>query len=107
MAAARWRRGVERCLEGSGLSFRQWLVLDATRLLMRRSGDAVSQSQVARHLQLERQALSDAMPLLERMSLVTRGPDLSGPAWRVYVTDEGLNLLRKYRQRIELASAGC
>jgi DNA-binding MarR family transcriptional regulator len=93
--------------QGIGAQLRQWLVLDATRLLMRRTGDAVSQSQVAVHLELDRQALSDAMPLLERMGLVSRGAGMSGPAWRVYVTDEGLSLLRQYRQSIELVSLGC
>jgi len=95
---------VERALKGSGLNFRQWLVLDATRLLERRTGDAVSQSQVAVHLELGRQALSEAMPALERMQLVSRGPAMSGLAWRVYVTKQGLTLLRQYRQGIETAS---
>jgi DNA-binding MarR family transcriptional regulator len=95
---------VEQALKGSGLNFRQWLVLDATRILERRTGDAVSQNQVAIHLGLERQALSDAMPVLERMQLVSRGPAMSGLAWRVYVTKQGLTLLRRYRPGIEVAS---
>jgi DNA-binding MarR family transcriptional regulator len=104
LVAARWRRRVERSLSGSGLKFRQWLVLDATRFLIRTTHDAVSQNQVAAHLGFERQALSEVMPPLERMGLVSRGPAMSGIAWRVYVTKEGVALLRWCAPSIELAS---
>jgi DNA-binding MarR family transcriptional regulator len=106
LAAARWRRRVDRALSGSGLNFRQWLVLDATRFLIKTTHDAVSQNQVAVHLELERQALSEVMPPLERMGLVRRSPTMSGTAWRVYVTKEGVELLRRLAPSIELASEG-
>ena len=106
LACARWRKRVERALSGSGLNFRQWLVLDATRFLIKVTHDAVSQNQVALHLELERQALSDVMPPLERMGLVRRSPAMSGMAWRVHVTKDGVELLRRLAPSIELASEG-
>src|SRR5450631_3701251 len=78
LACARWRKRVERALSGSGLNFRQWLVLDATRCLIKVKHDAVSQNQIGLHLELERQALSEVIPTLERMGLVRRAPTMSG-----------------------------
>jgi DNA-binding MarR family transcriptional regulator len=88
----RWRRGVEQAL-GSQLAFTQWLVLDATALIVRETGDAVSQSQVAHFLRLERMTLSHAMTTLSSRGLVSRGPPLSGICWRIFVTREGSELL--------------
>ena len=42
--AQRWRRRVDGALAGSGLTFRQWLVLDAIRSLVEETGDAVNQN---------------------------------------------------------------
>ncbi len=50
----RWRKRIEEsALAPSGLTFSQWLVLDATRALFRATEDAVSQSDVAAHLEMK------------------------------------------------------
>ena len=84
--------GIEQAL-GSQLAFTQWLVLDATALIVRETGDAVSQSQVAQFLRLERMTLSHAMTTLSSRGLVSRGPPLSGTCWRIFVAKEGSELL--------------
>jgi hypothetical protein len=103
-AALRWRRRVDAVLDGSGLRFNDWLVLEATRRLVRETGDAVSQNQVATRLQVTRMCVTLAMRALERQDLVSRGGAMSGPAWRVYVTREGIWFLQAHEGRIEAAS---
>jgi hypothetical protein len=100
----RWRRRVEAELAGSGLAFKHWLVLDATHQLIREPGDAVSQNQVAVYLQLNRVTVGNAFMALERMGLVSRGGPMSGPAWRVILCREGLQLLRQHARAIEALS---
>ncbi|HEX3851358.1 MAG TPA: hypothetical protein VHW01_10360 [Polyangiaceae bacterium] len=41
---------------------------------------------------------------LEKMDLVSRGPAMSGKAWRVFVTAEGWALLRRFAPNVESAS---
>ena len=50
LAVVRWRRAVERVLAPYGLSFTQWLVLDATRYLIAEKGAAVNQNEVSTQL---------------------------------------------------------
>ena len=104
LTAQRWRQQVTTCLETAGLNFNEWLVLDATWLLVNRSGNAVSQAEVARNLELDAMTLWHAMAVLEHRGLVSRGRTLSG-AWRVFVTQEGVDRLRAIEPRLELASA--
>jgi DNA-binding MarR family transcriptional regulator len=103
--AERWRRRVEGALVGSGLTFRQWLVLDAIRFLVEKTGDAVNQNQIAAYVELDRRAISDVMGPLERKWLVSRGPPMSGWAWRVFLTEEAEVLLGDHEEAIEFASA--
>ena len=51
LRALRWRRRVEAVLEGSGLTFRQWLVIVALAEVRRKTGDSVSQNEVATYLE--------------------------------------------------------
>jgi DNA-binding MarR family transcriptional regulator len=103
--AERWRRRVEGALIGSGLTFRQWLVLDAIRFLVEETGDAINQNQIAAYVELDRRAISDVMGPLEKKWLVSRGPPMSGWAWRVFLTEEAEVLLRDHEAAIEFASA--
>ncbi|HYQ31273.1 MAG TPA: hypothetical protein VER04_28765, partial [Polyangiaceae bacterium] len=57
LAALRWRQRVKACLAPSGLTFTEWLVLDATAALVDRTGDAVSQNDVGASLELDAMAL--------------------------------------------------
>jgi len=105
LEVARWRRRIEQALAGPQLSFTQWLVLDATMLLVRAVGDAVSQSQVAQFLELDQMTLSHAMTALSKRGLVSRGPALSGMSWRVFVTEQGSGLLCSLSKPIAAASS--
>jgi DNA-binding MarR family transcriptional regulator len=105
-AAMSWRRRIDAVLAGSGLRFNDWLILAATCRLVREIGDAVSQNQVATRLQLSRMSVTNAMRALDERGFVSRGGPMSGPAWRVFVTREGVELLNKYAKVIESASTG-
>ncbi len=105
--AMRWRAAVESRLAGTGLTFTQWLVLDALRDLIRESDDAVNQSEVAARVALSRANVSFVMGALERKWLVSRGPDLTGRAWRIFLTDSGEQLLCAVTARVEAAAFAC
>ncbi len=104
LAALRWRRAVQRVLAPYQLSFTQWLVLDATQFLILAKGDAVNQNDVAAHLQMSRKTVSDAMIALANKDLVSRGPDMHMPAWRIFVFDEGKDMLRHVGAGIDAVS---
>jgi DNA-binding MarR family transcriptional regulator len=103
--AMSWRGRVESALAGSGLRFNEWLVLEATCRLVSETADAVSQNQVATRVQLSRMSVTNAIRALEKRRFVSRGGPMSGPAWRVFVTREGVELLNEYAEAIESASA--
>lgn len=105
--AMRWRAAVESSLAGTGLTFTQWLVLDALRDLIRESDDAVNQSEVGARLALSRANVSFVMRALERKWLVSRGPDLTGRAWRIFLTDDGERLLCGVAERVAAAASVC
>ena len=102
--AVQWRKRVEGVLVPSGLTFTQWLVLDATRELVRATEDAVSQGDVAAHLGMSRATVSDAMIALDRLGLVDRGGSFEGPSWRVFLASKGTKLLDDLSPRIEVVS---
>jgi len=105
LAALRWRRRMKTCLASSGITFTEWLVLDATWSLVSRSGDAVSQNDVARDIEVDAMTIWHAMGVLDHRGLVSRGCSMSGKAWRVFVTNEGLNLLRALKPGLGEVSA--
>jgi DNA-binding MarR family transcriptional regulator len=105
--AMRWRAAVESSLAGTGLTFTQWLVLDALSDLIRESDDAVNQNEVAARVALSRASVSLVMRALERRWLVSRGPDLTGRAWRIFLTDTGEHLLRAVTAQVEAAAFVC
>jgi DNA-binding MarR family transcriptional regulator len=105
LAAMRWRRAVEGELSEIGLTFTQWLVLEATHELSEESGDAVNQSEVARRLELDRMTVSQVMRSLERQGLVDRGPATAPPALRIWATDAGRKAISKARARANSASS--
>lgn len=101
LAAWRWRRAVEAELRSLGLTFTQWLVLEATDELVRETRDAVSQTSVALRTELDHGTTSLVMKALAARSLVDRGPDMAGPAYRIIVTQAGRRLVRRVAERIE------
>jgi len=80
---------VEAELKGVGLTFPQWLVLDATNRLIHESKDAVNQNAVARRAELDRMTVSQVMRTLAKLGHVDRGPDAVGPGYRIWVTSKG------------------
>jgi DNA-binding MarR family transcriptional regulator len=104
LKAMRWRRTVEAALRGCGVTFTQWLVLDALETLIRETEDAVSHSQVAAHLELDRATIGAVMRLLERKGLVSHGDAYMSKAWRVILTHESKALLAAQRERWEAVS---
>jgi DNA-binding MarR family transcriptional regulator len=92
-------------LSSIGISFTEWLVLDATWALVDRTGDAVSENEVGRALELDAMTIWHAMAVLEHGGLVHRGCSMSGKSWRVFVTRKGADLLRAVKPALEQASA--
>ncbi len=105
LAAQRWHRRMKASLSSLGIGFTEWLVLDATWTLVNRSGDAVSQQDVCRDLELDPMTIWHAMAVLDHRGLVCRGCSMSGKAWRVFVTRKGADVLRAVKPGLELASA--
>jgi DNA-binding MarR family transcriptional regulator len=89
LAAMRWRREVEEALSPLGLTFTRWLVLEAARDKIVETDDAVSQTTVATHCELDKATVSQVMASLEKDGLVDRGPDLSTRGYRVILTQKG------------------
>ena len=105
LAAMRWRRRVEAALRGVGLTFTQWLVLTGTQELVEEGGDAVSQKEVAARVELDEATVSQVMRLLQEKQLVSRGIDMCGKAWRVFLEARAERLLREHRAGVEAASS--
>jgi DNA-binding MarR family transcriptional regulator len=104
-AGERWRRAVARQLKSIGLTFKEWLVLDAAWQLMLEKGDAVSQAEVARQSGLNQMAVSRSMAVLDRRGWVSRGPAMEGLAWRVWVIGQGECILREAQKRVDALGA--
>ena len=99
-AAMRWRRAVEEVTLQVGLTFTQWLVLDAIRELYAETGDASIQNEISVRVELDRSTVSQVMQKLERKGLVDRGIDIIGTAWRTLLTERAKSLLIELRPRI-------
>lgn len=102
--AGRWRRQVNAELTPLGLTLVQWSILEETHRLIVDTGDAVSQMAVASGLEMDKMTLSHAMRALQRRGLVDRGPDLTGPAYRIWLTSEGERMRQQGCERVEVAS---
>jgi DNA-binding MarR family transcriptional regulator len=105
LAALRWRQRMKTYLSSTGIGFTEWLVLDATWTLVHRTGDAVSQNEIARDLELDAMTIWHAMAVLDHRGFVSRGCSMSGKAWRVFVTRKGADFLRAIKPGLEGASA--
>jgi len=103
--AMRWRRQVQSVCTDSGLTFTQWLLLDSARQLIAETEDAVIQAQIAARLELDQTTISDVVQRLEHKKLVSRGGDITGRAWRVFLTAKAEQLLRALDQRIDSLSS--
>jgi DNA-binding MarR family transcriptional regulator len=92
---------VEAALGKVGLTFTQWLVLKATDDLIREEHDAVNQNAVAHRTELDRMTISQVMTTLMKRDLVDRGPDLTGRAYRIWITRSAQKTLRLAKEQVE------
>jgi DNA-binding MarR family transcriptional regulator len=104
LKAVRWRRKVEAVLAPTGLTFTQWLVLEAIRELHEETGEDPIQNEVALRVELDPATVSPVIQLLGRKPLVGRGIDRHFAAWSVTLNGSAHALLRDYRQRIDEVS---
>ncbi|MES1178840.1 MAG: MarR family transcriptional regulator [Myxococcales bacterium] len=101
LRAARWRRKVESVLAQTGLTFTQWLVLEAIRELYEETGEDPIQNEIAKRVELDGASVSRLIQRLGRDGLVHRGVDRHFAAWSVGLDKRAEGLLRDYRQRID------
>jgi hypothetical protein len=71
----------------------------------RGDGRCVSQAQVGRRVELDRATVSYLMARLALRGLVDRAPAHDAPEWRIYLTEQGKQLLERGRALIESTSA--
>jgi DNA-binding MarR family transcriptional regulator len=103
LSAWRWRRAVEGVLKSVGLTFTQWLVLQATDALIRESKDAVNQNAVAARTELDRMTVSQVMTTLAKLGHVDRGSDSVGRGYRISVSASGRRALARCKERVDAA----
>jgi DNA-binding MarR family transcriptional regulator len=94
LGAWRWRRVVEAGLRSFGLTFTQWLVLDATARAVAEKSDAVNQSDVARLCELDRMTVSQVMKALDARGLVDRARGFESLAYRIIPSRRGEHTLQ-------------
>jgi len=104
LAALRWERRVEAALAHLNLSFAQWLVLDCLETIRRETGDAVSQVQVGRRLELGKGSVSRWMARLDRRGLIDVAPAWPTKEYRIYLTRDGEALVAQGRVVVEMVS---
>ena len=102
--ALAWRRAVDTALLPLKITTAEWLVLQATRELIRRTRDAVSQNDVAVSAGVDRTTISKVMKVLERQGLVSRGPDLSARGYRIWLHKKGEQWVRLGSTLVEAVS---
>jgi DNA-binding MarR family transcriptional regulator len=102
--ARRWQLVVTEAVAQAGLRFNEWLVLVATLELTRAKQDAVSQNEVCRALGLTRMQVAVAMRAIDDLGLVSRGIDMDGFMWRVFVTQKGEARVAETRLRVLCAA---
>jgi DNA-binding MarR family transcriptional regulator len=77
------------------------VVLEATQRLNDETRDAVNQKQVAQYLDMDAMTMSYIMRRLQQDGFVDRGPDASGPAYRIIITEIGTRVAKEGRSRLE------
>jgi len=102
--AMRWRRRIEAVFSEVGLTFTQWLILEAARELIAERGDAVNQNEIAARVELDRSTVCQVMFRLQDKSLVSRDIDITGREMRIWLTSEAMQILDDYRERIDAVS---
>lgn len=110
----RFRRTLNRKLPPLGVSFAEWRLREATRRLVRVNGDAVSQQDVARELDLDESSVSRLMSRLSLRGLLSHDLDRWGLYLRVLSTTKtdrvvaaGYELAAKVAEDAPLAVAPC
>jgi DNA-binding MarR family transcriptional regulator len=79
-------------------------LLHSAQRLIEETEDAVIQAQIAARIELDQTTVSQLVRRLDERQLVSRGGDITGKAWRIYLTDEAIQLLRDLDDPIEALS---
>jgi DNA-binding MarR family transcriptional regulator len=95
-----------RALAPEGISFSDWLVLEGLLDARAPMQEGVYQTEVARHTGLSERVVSASMVKLDGRGLVDRGPGEDPRSWAVLLTRKGVSLLRRCRDRLDLAGLG-
>jgi len=81
------------------------LLLDSLPELIAETEDAVIQEEIAARLELDRATICQVTQRLEASAWVSRGPDITCTAWRVFLSEQAEQLLRRIDAQLEAASA--
>ena len=100
----RWRRLANAACKTVGLTFTQWLLLDALRELFEETRDAVTQNEIASRLELDRATTSQVIRALDRKHLVSREGGW-GRCALVLPTEKAEALLLRLYPLLDAASA--
>jgi DNA-binding MarR family transcriptional regulator len=103
--AARFRHVVQRDLRSHDLTFAQWRVLDAVDRLVRESGDAVSQQDLATRTAMDENTVSAVMRRLLRKSHVSFDFDAWEFSYRLLLTSSGAEAVHEGRRIVVRAAA--
>ena len=98
--AREFRRRAERVLVRRGVYWGQWQVLVVVDRLIRESGDAVSQREASRRTRLAKGWVSELVRELSLRGLLDVRPDAWGVFDRIWVTQQGQELIVKLRAEL-------
>ena len=105
-SARRFQRRAERIARLRGISFAAWQVLEVTERLIRETGDAVSQREVAQRAGVAKSSVSELMRGLELGGFVDGRPDGWGMCVRIWLTKSGERLVVLLRAELVAIALG-
>lgn len=104
--AAKLRARIDRVLRAHNLTFSQWRMLHATEIMVRETGDMVSQLEIRRRVHMDATTASRLMFKLGEQGWLDWQPDYYGFAYRIFATEKAKEMLAETRPRVvELAKA--
>jgi DNA-binding MarR family transcriptional regulator len=96
-AAAKLRQRLNRLLRPYGVTFSQWRMIHATAVMVRETGDMVSQLDIRRRARLDATTASRLTFKLGREGWLDWGLDCYGYAFRIFATEKAKLMLAETR----------